>query len=51
MKLKINPHYQQGTEEKIAFIFSCPGREEEKQARPGGKNNREKSEYTDEYIK
>jgi hypothetical protein len=37
MKLKITPHYQEGTEVKIAFVFSCPGQCEEKECRPVAK--------------
>lgn len=34
MNWATTPHYQKGTQYKIAVVFSCPGQEEEKQNRP-----------------
>jgi hypothetical protein len=35
--IKTKPHYQPGTENKTAFVFSCPGQCEEKECRPVAK--------------
>jgi len=34
---KTTPHYQGGSENKTAFVFSCPGKCEEKECRPVAK--------------
>ncbi len=35
--MKNTPHFESGTEKKIAFVFSCPGRYEEINCKPAAK--------------